>query len=532
MESKTRFFGKVSHEIRTPLNLILGMIDLCEENDTQGVNQRFFSSMRSSGTHLLSMINDLLELAKGASNELAMNESTTALVPVISEVVRSCAHLAHGKDVECRATIALDLPAFVKCDAARIRQVISNLVRNASKYTVQGFVHLRASRIYQDESRLLKLKLEISDTGVGIPASRLPRIFDAFFQVESASQWAEGGVGLGLSIVKDIVSLMKGEISVESKEGQGTTFTVILPLEIVDDRSWVEAYRFRSQGTVHLDIVASDPKFEQLLAPIEIRSDIAIRHWRLADWKAFAAKREIRAKSILVWDGRIPVDEEWQRLMGTYGRTLILDENEREGNVIVNEMCSRISTHPLLLAEVFVGLGFSMREIPAKGFQKPGDSPLSVSSQRKGDEGISGSGNPAESESERSLRILVADDDEGNLELYRAYFLKQTKWVIDYVVNGQQAVEMYQNAHYDVVILDGRMPVLDGYQAYEAIRKSDQGRVSTQRMVPILIVSADMKKDFDERVLNDLNADFLAKPISRSALLEAIQKVAGPVVMK
>lgn len=262
LDTKSKFLGKVSHEIRTPLNLILGMIDLCSENDMDQKLQNYLKSMKSSGDHLLNMIDDLLELSKSEADSFSFERKKTNLVQFLTDIVKLIAFECRSKNLLIYTYFDPKLPQVIVCDPNRLRQVLLNLLRNAFKYTNEGHIELNVF-LRNSNINTSSIRFEVKDTGIGIQSDKLNKIFDAFFQVENPSTFAEGGVGLGLSIVKEIVKKMNGQIFVHSDPKSGSEFQVDLDFEVQNAHYWVDAYKLKNPVQKKLFIISADPLFQK-----------------------------------------------------------------------------------------------------------------------------------------------------------------------------------------------------------------------------------------------------------------------------
>lgn len=505
LEEKTKFLGKISHEIRTPLNMILGMIDLCEEKDTQKHLEHYLKGMRSSGDHLLYMIDDLIDLAKSNVNELHFSMRTINTNTFLSDILKLTGQACFKKNLNFYAQIDENVPANFICDPNRLRQILMNLLRNATKYTVSGHIYFKVSFEKDENSQNGYFVFEISDTGAGIPQDKIGKIFDAFFQVEAKSNLAEGGVGLGLSIVRDLVNKLNGTIQVQSKANQGSVFTVKIQLETIDTETWVESFKPYGSEVKNYILVTDDIYLKKSLNAIATHSKIKMT---FLSFDFFLKQNDQYFKKLNI--DQVIIDYNDNLTLVDFALKLFYKEN-----IILIGASSRFTEYnslnvlpkwPLLATDIFYKIGFSARNKDKRDLQV-----VQTQNEQRTDD--------HNSIIAQQLKILVADDDTGNLELYKAYF-QGTSWQVTYATDGEMAWKYYENSSFDLCILDLRMPLMDGLVVIEKIR--DHEKQINKSQIPLLLITADLIAPTKEKAEKHQHVTILTKPIRKNKLLQVI----------
>ena len=494
---KGEFLANMSHEIRTPMNGVLGMIELLRGTALDQKQTRYASTLQTSANALMSVLNDVLDFSKIEAGKLDIVPIPCKVRTLAEEVTDLFAARARVKGIELACHVQATAPAWVLADKDRLRQVLSNLLGNAVKFTDEGEVVLRVSLTSLIGKQAL-LRFEVSDTGIGIALAQRERLFHAFSQVDGSATRKYGGTGLGLSICQRLVTLMAGRIGVESHERRGSTFWFELPLAVLEntDRNEGRGPEHRVRTLVVDDNATNLIIFEELLKSWEVPCRTATNAAEALSEVESAAERQ-EPIELAICDLKMP---------------------EVDGVELARILRERHSLPVILVASLgpdAVGSGGPFDAVlrkPVRG------SDLA----RLMDRVIDGLGDhtlPPQAEGVPSAklvpaRLLVAEDNPINqevlLELLRALGFRA-----DLVDSGRRAVEATALEDYAMVLMDCQMPDLDGYAATRLIRAREAG---TSRRLPIIAVTAHALLGDSERAFAAGMDDYLTKPIDREAL--------------
>jgi signal transduction histidine kinase/CheY-like chemotaxis protein len=498
-KAKDHFLANMSHEIRTPLNGIIGFTNILKDTELEEDQREFINIIEDSSNNLINIVNDILDFSKVSSGKVEFENVSFNVMEKFESSIDAYAAKAAQKDIELRLYIDPELPYELMGDATKISQIMINLLSNAIKFTKEdGIIKVDIEK-HSETSKDVKVRFAVKDSGIGISKEQQSKIFDAFSQADASTNRKFGGTGLGLTISSKFVELMGGELNIESKEGEGTTFYFVIALNKSNKSTVRVAPKLNNLKIAYIYDIKKN--FDKNLKHYITYTEASLEKYT---YKEFVEKgHKLEVDIIFVEHKAIKNDEEMKFLLNLGSKVILLTNTKMSNfdNSIKDEI-AKIIYKPVNFTKTMKALTLhNNKNVLTENVTRV----KSITSNKifKG------------------LNVLVAEDNIINQKLIKN-ILNGFDIVVTIASNGEEVVERYKEQHYDMIFMDIQMPIMSGLEATKKIIEYEEE--NSLEHIPIVALTANVIESDKKKYLDSGMDRYLKKPINVEELVAVIEE--------
>ena len=510
---KSNFLANMSHEIRTPLNGVVGFLQLLEDTDATELQKEFIMDATKASELLLNILNEILDFSKIEAGKLQIDNTSFDIRSAVEDVAIMATSSACAKGLDINSLICSDVPRKVFGDPGRFKQILNNLVGNAIKFTKEGEVVIYVKMISETDDSVV-VSFKVRDTGMGISEDKLQSIFESFTQGDASTTRKFGGTGLGLAISQKLAELMEGNITVESKENEGSSFTLTIPFK--KDTSKIqrinEAIRISNEENIlngiKILVVENNPTDLKIIHYYLNGANCIIHEAHSAEEALELTNKEDHNISVVL------IDYKMQHTTETELSTLIKN-GEHSKDIPLILYTSLAKRGDSIMAKEHSFSGYLTKPLKQKELIET--IVLALKNKKNDDSrGLVTKHLIKEAEFDSKSKILVVEDCELNCKLILK-ILRNFGLPCDVAIDGQDAIKAFESGTYDLILMDCEMPILDGYEATKKIREIESEHTS-QKRIPIIAMTANVLNTDREKCLEAGMNNYISKPLNINSL--------------